>query len=143
MAKAATNQVEVLTADDQKTMERGVETVAKGLESAAAFGQDNVEAVVSSSKIAAKAAESMGAEFAAYSKKACEDSLAAAKELSACRSVTEFVEKQTSFTKVSIETFIDEAARLNEMYAAAAKEALAPLNARFTAAADALKDYRV
>jgi len=143
MAKSATKQVEALTAGAQKTMEEGVEKMTKGLENAATFGQDNVEAVVSSSKIAAKAAESMGAEIAAYSKKAYEDSLAAAKELSSCKSVTEFVEKQTSFTKVTIETFVDEAARLNEMYAAAAKDALAPLNARFTAAVDAFKDYRV
>jgi len=143
MAKSATKQVEALTAGAQKTMEEGVEKMTKGLENAATFGQDNVEAVVSSSKIAAKAAESMGAEIAAYSKKAYEDSLAAAKELSSCKSVTEFVEKQTSFTKVTIETFVDEAARLNEMYAAAAKDALAPLNARFTKAVDAFKDYRV
>lgn len=143
MAKTATKRAETLTADAQKTMEQGVEKMTKGLEDAATFGQDNVEAVVTSSKIAAKAAESMSAEIAAYSKKAYEDSLAAAKELSSCKSVPEFVEKQTSFTKVSIEAFVDEAARLNEMYAAAAKDALAPLNARFTAAVDAFKTYHV
>jgi len=142
MAKTAAKKVETLTADAQKAVEEGVQTMTKGFENAASFGQDNVEAVVASSKIAAKAAESMGAELAAYSKKAYEDSLAAAKELTGCRSVTEFVEKQTSFTKSSIEAFVEEAAKLNEMYAAAAKEAMAPLNARFTAAADVLKEYR-
>ncbi len=143
MSKSATKKVEEITVETQKTMEEGVEKMTKGIENAAAFGQDNVEAVVTSSKIATKAVESMGAEIAAYSKKAYEDSMAAAKQLTACKSVTEFVEKQTEFGKISIEGFVAEATKLNEMYAVAAKEAFAPLNARFTAAADIVKDYRV
>lgn len=142
MTKSATKHVETITADTQKTMEEGVEKITKGFETASAFGQENIEAVVTSSKIAAKAAESMSAEMAAYSKKAYEDSMAVAKELSSCRSVTEFVEKQTAFTKASFEGFVAEATRLNEMYAAAAKDAFAPLNARFTAAVEIVKDYR-
>lgn len=143
MSKSATKKIEEIAVETQKTMEEGVEKMSKGIENAATFGQDYVEAVVTSSKITTKAAESMGAEIAAYSKKAYEDSMAAAKELTACKSVAEFVEKQTEFGKISIEGFIAEATRLNEMYAAAAKEAFAPLNARFTATADIVKDYRV
>ncbi len=143
MSKSATKKVEEIAVETQTTMEEGVEKMTKGIENAAAFGQENVEAVVTSSKIATKAAESMSAEIAAYSKKTYEDSMAAAKELTACKSVAELFEKQTEFGKVSIEGFVAEATKLNEMYAAAAKEAFAPLNARFTAAADIVKDYRV
>jgi phasin family protein len=143
MSKSTTKKVEEIAVETRKTMEESVEKMTKGIENAASFGQDNVEAVVTSSKIATKAAESMGVEIAAYSKKAYEDSMVAAKELTACKSVGEFVEKQTEFSKVSIEGFVAEATRLNEIYAAAAKEAFAPLNARFTAAVEIVKDYRV
>lgn len=143
MSKSATKKVEEIAVETQKTMEEGVEKMTKGIENAASFGQESVEAVVTSSKIATKAAESLSAEIAAYSKKAYEDSMAAAKELTTCKSVSEFVEKQTEFGKISIEGFVAEATKLNEMYAAAAKEAFAPLNARFTAAAGIVKDYRV
>ncbi len=143
MSKSATKKVEEITVEAQKTMEEGVEKMTKGIENATSFGQENVEAVVTSSKIAAKAAENMGAEIAAYSKKAYEDSIAVAKELTTCKSVTEFFEKQTEFGKTSIEGFVAEATRLNEMYAAAAKETFAPLNARFTAAVETVKDHRV
>ena len=143
MSKSATKKVEEIAVETQKTMEEGVEKMTKGIENAASFGQENVEAVVTSSKIATKAAESLSAEIAAYSKKAYEDSMAAAKELTTCKSVSEFVEKQTEFGKISIEGFVAEATKLNEMYAAAAKEAFAPLNARFTAAVGIAKDYRV
>ena len=140
MSKSATKKVEEIAVETQKTMEEGVEKMTKGIENAASFGQESVEAVVTSSKISTKAAESLSAEIAAYSKKSYEDSMAAAKELTTCKSVSEFVEKQTEFGKISIEGFVAEATKLNEMYAAAAKEAFAPLNARFTAT---LKDYAV
>ena len=138
----AKKKVEDVTADAQKTMEQGVEKMTKGMETAATFGQENMEAFVASSKIAAKAAESMGAEIAAYSKKAYEDGLAAAKEMTACKSVSELFEKQTAFSKTSIEGFVAEATKLNEMYAAAAKDIFEPLNARVTAAVDSVKDFR-
>ena len=143
MSKSATKKVEEIAVETQKTMEEGVEKMTKGIENAASFGQEYVEAVVTSSKIATKAAEGLSAEIAAYSKKAYEDSVAAAKELTTCKSASEFVEKQTEFGKISIEGFVAEATKLNEMYAAAAKEAFAPLNARFTAAVETAKDYRV
>jgi len=141
--KPTTKKAETIAVETHKTVEEGVENMTKGIEDAATFGQDNVEAVVTSTKIANKAVESMGLEIAAYSKKAYQDSMAAAKELTGCKSVTEFVEKQTEFGKISIEGFVAEAAKLNEMYAAAAKEAFAPLTACFTAAAGIVKDTRV
>ena len=141
MARAKQN-VEDFTQEAQKTMEVGVEKMTKGMETAATFGQDNMEAFVTSSKIAAKAAESVGAEIAAYSKKAYEDGLAAAKGMTACKSVSELFEKQTAYSTTSIEGFVAEATKLNEMYAAAAKEIFAPLNARVTAAVDSVKDFR-
>ena len=143
MSKSATKKVEEIAVETRKTMEDGVEKMSKGIETAASFGQDNAEAVVTSSKIATKAAESMGVESDAFSKKAYQDSMAAAQGLTACKSLTEFVEKQAEFGKISIEGFVAEATKLNEMYAAAAREAFAPLNARLTAAAGIVEDTRV
>ena len=143
MTKAATKQVEEFTAEAKKTMEEGVEKMSKGFEDAAAFGQDNVEAMVASGKVVAKAAEEMNAEIIAFSKKSYEDSMAAAKELTTVKSVTELFEMQTAFAKASFEGFVAEATKLNEIYSAAAKEAFEPLNARFTAAAEMVKTYRV
>ena len=141
MNKAATKQVEEFTAEAKKTVEEGVEKMTKGVEDATAFGQDNVEAMVASTKVVAKAAEEMNAEIIAFSKKSYQDSMAAAKELTSAKSVTEFFEKQTEFAKVAFETYVAEATKLNEMYTAAAKEAMEPLNARFTAASDMVKSY--
>lgn len=141
MSKAATKQVEDLTVEAQKTMEQGVEKMTKGLEDMTAFNQESVEAMVASSKVFAKAAEEMNAEIMAFSKKSYQDSMAAVKDMSSVKSVTELFEKQTEFAKSSFEGMVAEATKLNDMYAAAAKEAFAPLNDRFSAVAEMAKGY--
>lgn len=139
MTKAATKKVEDFTVEAQKTIEQNVEKVTKGVEDAAAFGQENVEAIVTSSKIAAKAVETINAEMLAYSKKAYEDGLAAAKDLTACKSISELVEKQTAYGKSALEGFIAQATKVNEILTSASKNAAEPVTARFTAAVDAFK----
>ncbi len=143
MNKMANQQVEDFTAEAKRSMEEGVERMSKGFEDVTQFGQENVEAMVASGKVMAKAAEEMNDEVIAFSKKSYEDSMAAAKEIASAKSVSEYFEKQTAFAKTSFETFVAEATKLNEMYSQAAKEAFAPLNARFTAAADIVKTSRV
>lgn len=142
MVNKTQKQVEDIAAEAQKTVNEGVEKLTRGMEDAAQFGQENLEAVVASSKIAAKAHETVGAEVAAYSKKSYEDSLAAAKELTSSKSVTEFVEKQTAFTKSLFEGFVAEATKINDIYTAAAKEAFEPLNQRYSAAVERMKSAR-
>jgi phasin family protein len=142
MNKMANQQVEEFTNEAKRSMEEGVERMSKGFEDVTQFGQDNVEAMVASSKVMAKAAEEMNAEVIAFSKKSYEDSMAAAKEIASARTMPEFFEKQTAFAKTSFETFVAEATKLNEMYSQAAKDAFAPLNARFTAAAEIVKTSR-
>ena len=141
-AKAVGDAAGTAGAEARKTVEEGAQQVRQGLEAAASFNQGNIEAVVASSTIAAKAMENMTSEIAAYSKKSYEDSMAAAKELGSCRSVAELIEKQTAYSKSSMESFVSEASKLNEMYAAAAQEAFAPLSKRFSAAVDLMKGYR-
>ena len=140
--KTAADSAERIGADARKGIEEGAARMHKGLEAAAAFNQANVEAMVASSAVAAKAFETMTSEIAAYSKKSYEDGMAAAKELGSCRNVAELAEKQAAFQRSAIENFVAEATRLNELYAAAAKDALEPLGKRFTAAVDIVKDYR-
>jgi phasin family protein len=138
----ATKTVEEFTAEAQKSMESGMEKMSKSMEDMAGFGRENMDAMVASSKRAAKAAEEMNAEIAAFTKRAYEDGLAAAKEMTSAKSVTELFEKQTTYSKTAMENFIAEATKLNEMMASASKECFEPLNQRFTAATDMLKDVR-
>ena len=69
-------KVETLVEDAQKAANDQVAKITKSFEDAAAFGQDNVDALVKTSSLAVKAAEEMNAELASYSKKAFEEGVA-------------------------------------------------------------------
>jgi len=137
----AQTKVETFVADTQKTMTEQFEKLSKSFEGLTTFGQDNVDALVKSSEIAAKAAEGIGTEISAYSKKAFEDGVAAAQDLASAKTMTELFEKQTSFAQSAFEGFVSQATKMNEIYVAAAKDITAPLGARVSAATGALKSF--
>ena len=137
----ATAKVETLVADTQKTVTEQFEKLTKNFEGLTAFGQENVDALVKSSEIAAKAAEGIGSELSAYSKKAFEDGVTAAQEFAAAKTVTELFEKQTAYAQTAFEGFVSQATKMNEIYVAAAKDITAPLGARVSAATEAMKSF--
>ncbi|QHQ33786.1 phasin family protein [Algicella marina] len=139
--KAATAKVEEFAADAQKSMKEGIEKMTKGFEDISAFGQENVDAMVKSSEIAAKAAEGIGSEITAYSKKSFEDGVAAAQDMASAKNVTELMEKQTAFAQSAFEMMVQQATKMNEIYASAAKDIAAPLTTRFSKASESMKTF--
>lgn len=137
----ATAKVESLVADTQKTMTEKFEKFSKGLEGFTAFGQENVDAIVKSSELAAKAAEGIGSEVAAYSKKSFEDGVAAAQDFAGAKTLTELFEKQTAFAQASFEGFVAQSTKMNEILVAAGKDIAAPIGARVTAATEKFKSF--
>ena len=137
----ATAKTETLVADTQKTMTEQLEKFSKGFEGFTAFGQENMDALVKSSEIAAKAAEGIGSEVSAYSKKAFEDSVAAAQDIASAKTMTELFEKQTAFAQAALEGFVQQSTKMNEILVAAGKEITAPIGARVTAATEKMKTF--
>ncbi|MEL7464271.1 MAG: phasin family protein [Pseudomonadota bacterium] len=142
-AKDAAKKVETLAADAQKAATDQFEKITKSFEDVAAFNQDTFDAIVKSSNIAVKAVEEMNAEIVSFSKKTMEEGVAAAKEMSSIKTLPEFVEKQAEMAKTSMDDMMKQATKFNELYMAAAKDVMEPMNARATAAADLVKAYRV
>ncbi|MEL7215940.1 MAG: phasin family protein [Pseudomonadota bacterium] len=141
MAKAATNPVETLAADAQKTMTDTMTKMTKTFEDLSAFGQDNLDAAVKSSEIATKAAEGFTTEVSSFSKKSFEETVAAAKDLSAAKNVTELMDKQSAFMTSMFDAYIAQATKMNEMMVATSKDVMEPINARVVAAQDMAKSY--
>jgi phasin family protein len=93
----------------------------------------NLEAAVASATAAAKGAEALGAQAVAYSKKALEDQVAAARTLSGAKSIQEVVELQTAFAKSAFEAYIAEVTKASATMTAALKDSFMPINERVTA----------
>ncbi|MGG7567808.1 phasin family protein [Rhodovulum sp. DZ06] len=140
-AAEATKSLETFAADAQKSMSAQMEKMSKSFEDAAAFNQESFDAMVKASNMYVKAAEELNAEFMAFSKQTVEDSMAAAKDMAASKSVMELMEKQAEYAKATFDGMMKQATKMNEMAIAAAKESMEPINARFTAAADMVKTY--
>ena len=141
-AKDAAAKVESFAADAQKAATDQFDKFTRSFEEVAAFGQETMDAMMKSSNIFVKAAEEMNAEFMSFSKKTMEEGVAAAKDMSSVKTVPEFVEKQAAFAKSAMDGYMKQAAKFNEMFMAAAKDAAEPMNARAVAAADLVKSYR-
>lgn len=146
MATKRTNtakaSVEEFATEAQKTVTEGMEKMSKGFEDMTAFGQENMDAMMKSSEIAAKAAEGIGSEVSAFTKKAFEDGVAATQDLASAKTVTELMEKQAAFAQTFFDSFMSQATKMNEIYAASAKEIFTPLTERFNAVGESMKAYK-
>jgi phasin family protein len=132
-AEALKSTVEQFTTAGNQAFKDSIEKSLSTLSEANAHSKKNLEAVVASVTAATKGAEALGAQAMAYSKKAVEDQVAAAKNLAGAKSVQEVVELQTSYAKFAMESYIAEMNRASETVAASVKECFAPINERVTA----------
>jgi phasin family protein len=128
-----------LAADTEQTLGANVEDFSKRLQGVGSFNQQTLEAFGRSSEIAAKAFEGIGREVAAYTRTSFEERLAAAQDLSTAKTLPELFEKQTAFARSAFEGWVQQASRLSKIYTAAMKDVAAPINRRFSAAAEEVK----
>ena len=99
----------------------------------------NVEAIVASSKLAAKGAEAMTQEAAEYSKKNFESATALFKSFAAVKSPTELFQLQSDYAKSSFDSVVAEASKLSEAWVKLAGEVVQPISNRYAVAAEKLK----
>ncbi len=116
-------------------MEKG----AKMFEEMNAFSKGNVEAVVESTKIAARGIETMGQDAAAYTRKSFEGATAAIRTLSTVKSPTEFMKLQSDYARSMFDAMIAETSRSTEAMLKLAGEVAQPISNRMAIAADKMK----
>jgi phasin family protein len=132
-AETLKTTVDQFTTAGNQAFKEGIEKSLSALGEANAQSKKNMEAVVASVTAATKGAEALGAQAMAYSKKAIEDQVAAAKSLSGAKSVQEVVELQTAYAKTAFEAYIAQMTKASETVSASVKECFQPINERVTA----------
>jgi phasin family protein len=131
-AETAKSTVEQFTAASSTAFKDGVEKTLAAINEANTYSKKNLEAVVASVTAAAKGAEALGAQAMAFSKKAFDDQVAAARSLAGAKSVQEAVELQTNFARSFLESYIAEVTKLSETVSASVKDSMKPINERVT-----------
>ena len=107
-----------------------------------AHSKKNLEALVASATAAARGAETVGAQAMAYSKKAFDDQVSAARSLAGAKSLQEVVELQTSFARTFLEAYMAEMGKFTETVSASVKDSMKPLNERVTDVVERLQAAR-
>ncbi|MBU4434573.1 MAG: TIGR01841 family phasin [Alphaproteobacteria bacterium] len=144
MAAAETMKktVEQFSTASNQAFKDGVEKSLTALAEANTHSKKNLEAMVASVTAATKGAEALGAEAFAYSKKAAEDQVAAAKSLAGAKSIQEAMELQTTWAKSALEAYIAQMSKASEIVSASLKDSMKPLNERVSAAVEKFQAAR-
>ena len=112
---------------------------SKMVEDAAGFARDNVEAMVESSRIAAKGLETLGQDAADYARRTFESNSTALRSLSGVKSPTEFMQLQSELMRQSFDALVQQTSRSTEQMLKIAGEVSQPISNRMAVATDKLK----
>ncbi|HEX3917109.1 MAG TPA: TIGR01841 family phasin [Caulobacteraceae bacterium] len=132
-AQTLKTTVDQFTTAGNQAFKDGIEKSLTALGEVNAHSKKNLEAAVASVTAATKGAEALGAQTMAYSKKAMDDHVAAAKSLSGAKSIQEVVELQSAYAKSFLEAYVAQMNKASETVAASMKESFQPINERVTA----------
>lgn len=115
-------------------------TMFKGFDfdDAAAYGKDNIDAVVTAGNIATKGWQDLGTAWFAFAKGAADNNVANMKALMAVKTPQDLLNIQSTFAKSTFDNFVAEGSKLSEMGVKVTNEALAPINARVNATVEKL-----
>jgi phasin family protein len=117
------------------TMERN----ARIVEELADLTRGNVEALVASSKVAAKGVETLSQDVAEYSRKSFEEASTALKSLAEVKSATDLFKLQGDYARAAFDAAIAESARVSEAVLKIAGDVAEPITSRYTVAAERVK----
>lgn len=104
-----------------------------------AFGKDNTDAIVKSSSLAVKGFEELTKAYTSFANSSIEHTMSAVKALTAVKSPTEFQTVYSDIAKSSIESFVAEGRKIQELASNVVTSSVAPLNARMQAVAGSFK----
>ena len=104
-----------------------IEPIQKASEDFQKLSKDNFDATVRSYAELNKGFQAIAAKMTAYSKQAFEDATRAFEQLAGAKSLEHVFEIQSQYAKKAYDTWVAEASKLGEMYAAVARDAYRPV----------------
>lgn len=136
---AAAEQIKTVVTEANDRAKTAMEKNAKIIEELAELGRGNVEALVASSKVAAKGAETLSQDAANYSRARFEEATAAFKSFTDVKSATDFFKLQGDFARTAFDSAVAESARVSEAMLKLAGDVAEPLTSRYAVAAERVK----
>jgi phasin family protein len=132
-------RAQAMFADVNDRTKTAMEKGSKMIEEMNEFSKGNIEALVESSKIAAKGIETLGQDAAEYGRKQLESATAAMKTLSSVKSPTEFLKLQSDYMRSAFDAMVAETSKNTESMLKLAGEIAQPISNRVAVAAEKIK----
>ena len=139
LAADAQARAQAMFAEMNDRAKAAMERSAKMLEELGDLNKGNIEAVVESSRVAAKAAETLGQHAAETARKGFEQATAAFKGFASAKTPTELFQMQSDFMRKSFDDMIADAAKTSETVLKLAGDVMQPLSNRVAVAAEKIK----
>jgi phasin family protein len=138
-ANKVADRVQAVFGDVNERAKTAFERNSRFAEELSELGKGNVEALVASTKLAAKGVETLGQEVAELSRKSFEEASAALKGFAEVKSPTDFFRMQGEFARGQFDTLVAESAKMSEAMIKLAGDVAQPLTSRYSVAAERVK----
>ena len=138
-AKQAADRFQAVFGDVNERAKSAIERNTRIAEELTELTKGNVEALVASTKLAAKGVETIGQEVAEFNRKSFEDASAALKGFAEVKSPTDFFRLQAEFARSQFDTVVAESSKLSETMIKFAGQVAEPITNRYSAAAERVR----
>lgn len=135
----ATEKMQAMFGDVNERAKAAMAKSSKIVEDLTELTKGNVEAIVASSRVAAKGVEALGQEAVEYGKKSFETATTTFKSFAGAKSPTELYQLQSDFAKTSFDSAIAEASKVSESLVKLTSEIFQPISSRYAVAMEKIK----
>jgi phasin family protein len=137
--KTAADQVQAVFGDLNERAKGAMEKTAKIAQEVTDLSKGNVEAIVASSRVAAKGIESLSREAAEYGRKSFEDASGALKSFSEVRSPADLFRLQSDYVRSYFDSMVAETSKMSEAMLKIAGDVAEPITSRYSVAAERVR----
>ena len=138
-AEAVAGRVQAIFGDVNEQARVALEKNARLVEDLTELTKGNVEALVASTRLAAKGVETLGQEAAEYGRKTFEEATTALRSFAEVKSPTDLFKLQSEFAKRQFDSIVAQNSKLSEAAIKLAGEVFQPLSSRYSVAAEKVK----
>jgi len=138
-AAEAKTRIQGAVAEMNEKAKTAMEKSAKAMEEMGALTKGNLEALVESSKLAAKGMESMGQEAVEFSRQSFEKSSATFKSFAAVKTPAEFFQLHSDLMSTALDSMASVAAKNSETFLKLAGEVSQPISNRVAIVSEKIK----
>lgn len=136
----AAERFQAVVSDANERTKTAVEKGTKLMEEMSDITRGNVEALVASSRVAAKGVETLGQEAADFGRRSFEEASAALKSFAEVRSPTDLFRLQSDYARAAFDAMIAESSKVSEHMIKLAGEVAEPITSRYSDNAQRVKN---